>query len=214
MIPSRRRELRALHEAGHAALALYFGMLGPGEISILTTEEGEGAVPLAMDLQSFRNKAAIEDRAAICMAGVAADLGIRSGEMHLNFTGPIDWYWMICHCEDLRPDVEKACVLHFVSQHVDLIWQRVVRTLGERHDLTEDDLLASIHRDAQYVRPAYESVNCYFNTARNMLTMPKCLRFVVEVSRLLVERGTLPTSAAAEIWSVASANSIGITFYQ
>lgn len=120
MVPNKRQQLRSLHEAGHAALALYFGRLGAGEISIIESIEGGGAVPIATEPHHQCDQTAISNRAAICMAGVAADSAIRGPEYQVDFTGSIDWLWMACRFEDLRHDIEKTRVLHVMSENVGL----------------------------------------------------------------------------------------------
>jgi hypothetical protein len=45
------------------------------------------------------------------MAGVVTDLGLRKCYILLEVTAPADLYGMIFHCEDLRPDIRKACLL-------------------------------------------------------------------------------------------------------
>lgn len=204
MIPSKRQKLRAVHEAGHAAVALRFGMLGDGEINILEDENQGGSTPIHWSLGDLKDPFVTKQRAAVSMAGVAADFDLRQEEGQVDiiplFTAPDFWHSIFFRCEDLRPDIKRTCQLHFISQNPELAWEEVKRTRGANPNATEDEILDAVTSMPAYGEPNYENVQEYFEAARTILSGPHPKRFMEEASQYLFAESILSCSRSSKIW--------------
>jgi hypothetical protein len=197
MLPQKRRERKALHEAGHAALALKKGMLGCEGVEITDDETGDtGSTSIKWDGLSMQFAERIRDRATIAMAGVAAEPAGLRPELESG-----QWIEIAKQCEDLRSDINKVRCLHWILLDLERIWsQRIVPFIAQNPKAKEDDLLGHICNSTDYGSgPSFDVLQEYFLSARIELSDPRVKRFIeLAASRLLEQEGRTARLSCAE----------------
>lgn len=176
---SERLHRTAVHEAGHAAVALHFGMLGPDGISIIDTDNGETSVNW-----QITGSDCVMNRATIAMAGVAADAHLRP-----EWTATeVDWQQAWDKYPPLRIDISKACQLAWIQDNKQMAWDEIAPRLKTRDGTAEDEILSLIVRQQNF-RFCWQAGHHYFERAKELLARPQLRCFVQRASeRLLVVR--------------------------
>jgi hypothetical protein len=208
MTPEQRIRMKALHEAGHAAVALTFGMLADGGMTIDENDEEAGGTYICWKPLDFRNAERVCQRATISMAGVAADVDRRKESPQWNaclgIDEQIDWYQVFCLCEDLRCDIKKARRLHVISERAESVWPAIEKILSSNASATEDEILDCLFSQpdlkCKYEQLPYETVGTYFNRATNVLSLNRAKHFVREAAKRLFEQGALSGPDCRSLW--------------
>jgi hypothetical protein len=187
-------------------------MLGDEGTSICEDDEGVGWTSISWPPSERRNAEWVSQRAAVAMAGVAADLERRQESPQwpqcLDTDGRINWYMVCCRCEDLRPDIQKARRLHILSLDADRLLRIVDQYSSGNADATEDKaldfLFSQREQNLLYERLPHEIVEAYFTCATNVLSQPHAKRFVEEASRRLLQQRKLSGSECQRLWKEAA----------
>src|SRR5271157_1353882 len=102
---------KAIHEAGHVALALRLGIeIGDNPaVTVIGEVEGGGYTKVCDDSARSLDPKRIKQRAVVAMAGIASD--VLYGRNHLSPSSDSSWEAIYSAEESWRPDIRKACCL-------------------------------------------------------------------------------------------------------
>jgi hypothetical protein len=205
-----RQSAKARHEAGHAAVALYFGMLVPNGVTILDGEEEAGAVWVEWNLSHLESTEQIVRRGTVVMAGRAAEpLGFRREQ---DF-GKANWITSCGIYGDLRDDIEKARCLKWITRETDRIWLNHIKPYLDGTDrATLDSVVKHLRALPEYEGTAcYEVVGDWFQAAKAILAMPRSRCFVDRATDWLLQQGLLTSQKCYEVWDDCKAASYPVS---
>jgi hypothetical protein len=197
LIDQRRRKV--WHEAGHAALALYFGILGPGGVTIVEGDEEAGSTCIQWDVRNLENAEATGQRITVVMGGVAAEPAALRSDIH---AGEITWAAASYIHGDLSNDIQKARCLEWISQSTSLIWMQMIQPLLDATPtINLDEIIVQLRNLPEYENSVpYEGIQRWFRTTQILLTLPQPSCFVRQVAEELFEHETLAYGRCKELW--------------
>ena len=171
----------AFHEAGHAA-ALAFGMLGPDGIRLSATG---GCTSIDLRIEGLQYLQRVRDRAAIAMAGLAADCILRSDFQSTH----IDWHKLWVKSPELQHDIAKTIRLSWITVNHQMAWNRLIKPFLETHKHAEEgDVLQMI---AEHMRRHsvldWGCVSPYFRRAQGLVARCQCRRFIKHITEEFAE---------------------------
>jgi hypothetical protein len=185
---------KAIHEAGHVAVALCLG-IEIGAVTVEEDHEGGGFAEVRDDWVNDRKPESIENRAVVVMAGIASD--VLFGRNHSMPSSDSSWDAIYCAEESWRPDICRCCCLDWISRHTDILLKVATDV---PHDTSSDGLLAMIRGHHEYQAPPRDCVRTYFNSAKALLGKPKVRDFTELLGERLSSLCTLSSDQCRAIW--------------
>lgn len=200
MLPKDRRKRKVRHEVGHTSMAIRSRMLGHKGVRLIDDHTGDlGCTSISWEIEGFKSAQRIRERAAVAMAGIAAEpLQLRPEIANRK------WFEIACSEEDLRLDIEKTRCLHWISLDPLRIWNEHIEPfLQQNPNATEDEILRHLSALPEYGDgPAYDVVEEYFTLAKQGLQTVPCARFVERLTnRLLSGTSELSSRDCLQMWA-------------
>jgi hypothetical protein len=193
---------KAIHEAGHVAVALCFG-IEIGAVTVTGDHDGGAYTEVCDDWIRTRDPKRLEQRAAVAMAGIASD--VLYGRNYCVPDCNNSWDQIYALQEGWRPDICKTCCLDWITRNT----QRL-SDLAVPYE-TSDQLLAAITNLPGYQMPPRSHVGVYFGKARESLERPEVCGFIEQFAKQLCSQGLLSRNECVRTWeaTVGGASSDG-----